>query len=231
MNAINPKKLNESERNAKDKLKNDSQEKKLILNIWNCLFLVTVVAEYFSITICYVILKQHFERKIYYLILLFDCIYIADFFLAVADFIWTKQKYRNKNPRRNELILIINLILSIPYSHIYETSASSFNKTVILYLRLISILRLFHVVLFFKDKFNTVGINYRKCFTFQFLIYFVVGVHAAACLWHSAFQDFAEKSLSEQYVICVYFALMSITNRNFGDFTPGGLTQKIFSSI
>ncbi|XP_044258067.1 uncharacterized protein LOC123007093 isoform X2 [Tribolium madens] len=178
-------------------------------------------------------LTDPIDQKIYWLIVLLDATFALDLFLNVANFIWTKKKSPYKQPIRSEMVLTIDLILVFPYSYIYENFAANYNKTVFLYLRLISVLRLFHLVLFFKEKWNTAGINHLKCFTFQFLIYFMIRMHGATCLWHySTYRsDFVEKynTTSEQYVSCFYFALMDITNRNFGDLTLWRVTEKILS--
>ncbi|XP_015840575.2 uncharacterized protein LOC100141648 [Tribolium castaneum] len=230
---MNPKKPREQ--TPKSRFKNYPQEKNLPSNIWTCLFLISLTTNYFITTFAYVVLKDPIDGKIFWLIVLLDAVFALDFFLNVLNFIWTKHKSPHKQPLRSEMILTIDLVLAFPYSYIYENFAHNYNKTVFLYLRLVSVFRLFHLVLFFKEKWNTAGINHLKCFTFQFLIYFTMRMHAATCLLHYSTlgTDLAGKynTASEQYVICFYFALMDITNRNFGDLTPWGVTEKILSIL
>jgi hypothetical protein len=234
----------EKKENVEVKPKNYPREHDLSPDIWKIFILVTIFVSFFLVSFSYVFLKK-VDKKIFYLILTLDMIYILDYVVGLLNFFWRKVRIRlNKQPIRTKSVLITDFFVSFPYSYTYKLFCHTYNHITFLCIRSILLLHLSHFVLFFKEKWKTAGNNHIKYFTIQYIICFLVFTQCFACLWYllafpddpsygwSKVNDLRDKykHASEQYIICIYFALINITNRNYGDLVPLGIGEKILIS-
>lgn len=199
-------------------------------NLWKCFIILSIVINYFLASLFY-IFPDFSSDEIFFTVLILDVLYIVNYAAGVVNVFWTKSKlFFNFQSTQNHLVLIIDFFLAFPFSYIYKIfSGNSCNYNTFLYLRLVAFLRLFHLILFFKQL-TLAGINRIRYFTVQFLMSLILILHSMTCIF--CFVNFTKsaESVSEKYFNSLYSSISTITNRHFGDLIPKTPTQKLLSS-
>lgn len=215
--------------------------------LWRIVILILIVVNFIQVSYVYVFLRDSTNSSAYFSILICDVLYLIDYGFAVTIYFWKNLQLRLVNPPRNKKTIICDAFLVLPYSLVYETVYKNDSLSTFTILRSISFLRLFHLVRFFQEKSSSAGANHWKYFIMQYFIYFFLLQHALACIWYLIAYPLGStdpggwtlnisrtkrypKSHFQWYVVCMYFALINITNSGFGDVVPTSGPEKLIAS-
>lgn len=209
---------------------------------WNGFATIIIMIGYYLTSTIYMFTHRESPFDLwFYAVLVCDILYILDTILSISSRVTASIQTNILEKPRNLFFTVVDAALTLPYSTIYLLVTRKIS-VIFLILRLITLIRIYRLVLFFNSLEKSIQTHRWTIFYVKFISYLMVVIHFFACLWYilstltykkptwiSGLSNTTRypKTVRNWYLVTSYFSVTLLTQTGFGDFFPVNMIERI----